>query len=99
MSENKIRYFDHAATTAVDREVLEEMMPYFSIEYGNPSSLYSIGRSIKRAINKSRERVAKAINCSEKEVYFTGCGSESDNIALKGVAYENKDKRKPYNYK
>lgn len=89
---NRIRYFDHAATTAVSEEVLREMLPYFSIEYGNPSSLYSIGRNAKRAIEEARNRVALAINSDVKEIYFTGCGSESDNIALKGVAYANREK-------
>lgn len=89
---NRIRYFDHAATTAVGEEVLKEMLPYFSIEYGNPSSLYSIGRNAKRAIEEARSRVALAINSDVKEIYFTGCGSESDNIALKGVAYANREK-------
>lgn len=89
---NKIRYFDHSATTAVDEEVLKEMLPYFNIEYGNPSSIYSIGRSAKRAIEEARKRVALAINCSAKEIYFTGCGSESDNISIKGIAYANKNK-------
>lgn len=89
---NKIRYFDHAATTAVNEEVLKEMLPYFSIEYGNPSSIYSIGRNAKRAIEEARKRVASAINSSAKEIYFTGCGSESDNISLKGVAYANRER-------
>ncbi len=88
----KIRYFDHAATTAVKEEVLKEMLPYFSLEYGNASSLYSIGRKSKKAIDTARHQVAKAINCEPKEVYFTSCGSESDNLALKGVAYANKNK-------
>jgi len=89
---NKIRYFDHAATTAVDKEVLKEMLPYFSNEYGNPSSLYSIGRNTKRAIDEARRKVAYAINANSKEIYFTGCGSESDNIALKGIAHANREK-------
>ncbi len=89
---NKIRYFDHAATTAVDEEVLKEMIPFFSIEYGNPSSLYTIGRNAKKAIEEARRRVSFAINCDPKEIYFTGCGSESDNLALKGVAHANKNK-------
>lgn len=89
---NKIRYFDHAATTAVKDEVLKEMLPYFSIEYGNPSSIYSIGRRAKRAIEEARRRVATAINCDPKEIYFTGCGSESDNISIKGIAYALGDK-------
>ena len=89
---DRIRYFDHAATTAVDEEVLKEMLPYFNIEYGNPSSIYSIGRSAKRAVEEARRKVAYAINCNSKEIVFTGCGSEGDNIALKGVAYANMDK-------
>ena len=71
-------YFDHSATTAVKREVLNEMIPYFNLEYGNPSSLYYIGREAKRAIECARRKVARAINCCEEEVYFTSCGSESD---------------------
>ncbi len=89
---SRIRYFDHAATTAVDEEVLKEMIPYFSMEYGNPSSIYTIGRNTKRAIEEARKRVSSVINCDAKEIYFTGCGSESDNLALKGVAYANRDK-------
>lgn len=89
---NKIRYFDHSATTAVKEEVLKEMLPYFNIEYGNPSSIYSIGRRNKKAIEKARERVGEAINANPKEIYFTGCGSESDNLAIKGIAYGNMDK-------
>lgn len=88
----QIRYFDHAATTYVKEEVLKEMLPYFNLEYGNPSSIYSIGRKSKKAIENAKERVAKAINSKSKEIYFTSCGSESDNLALKGVAYANKEK-------
>ena len=88
----EIRYFDNAATTKVKEEVLKEMFPYFSVEYGNPSSMYSIGRSSRRAIETARKRVAELINCKSKEVYFTSCGSESDNMALKGIAYANKEK-------
>ena len=87
-----IRYFDHAATTGVKEEVLKEMLPYFNIEYGNPSSIYGIGRSVKRAIEGAREKVAKAINAKPNEIYFTGCGSESDNLAIKGIAYALKQK-------
>lgn len=90
----QIRYFDHAATTAVREEVIKEMIPYFRIEYGNPSSIYTIGRKTKRAVEQARERVANAINCNSKEIYFTSCGSESDNLAIKGVAYANKGKGK-----
>ena len=87
-------YFDHSATTAVKREVLNEMIPYFNLEYGNPSSLYYIGREAKRAIECARRRVARAINCNEEEIYFTSCGSESDNLAIKGFAYANRCKGK-----
>lgn len=85
-------YFDHAATTAVKEEVLKEMIPYFTIEYGNASAMYGIGRNAKRAIEEAREKVAKSINCEPKEIYFTSCGSESDNLAIKGIAYANKEK-------
>lgn len=85
-------YFDNAATTKVKREVLKEMIPYFEIEYGNPSSMYSIGRSAKRAVNIARENVAQLINCDANEIIFTGSGSESDNLALKGIARANRSK-------
>lgn len=88
----EIKYFDNSATTRVKEEVLNEMFPYFSIEYGNPSSLYSIGRSAKKDIENARKKVSDLINCKPNEIYFTGCGSESDNTALKGIAYANKDK-------
>ncbi len=89
-----IRYFDNSATTRIKEEVLEEMFPYLSIQYGNPSSIYSIGRNAKRAIEESRKRVASLINCKPEEIYFTSCGSESDNTALKGIAYNNLEKGK-----
>lgn len=88
----KIRYFDHAATTATKEEVLKEMLPYFNLSYGNPSSIYSIGRKSKKAVEKAREQVADAINATSKEIYFTSCGSESDNLAIKGVAFANREK-------
>ena len=68
------------------------MIPYLTKEYGNASSLYSIGRKSKRAIEKARKQVAELINCKTNEIYFTGSGSESDNMALKGYAYANKEK-------
>ncbi len=88
----KIRYFDHAATTPVREEVIKEMLPYFGIEYGNASVMYSLGRNAKRAMQDARRRVAKALNADINEIYFTSCGSESDNLAIKGFAYANKDK-------
>ena len=87
-----IIYLDNSATTPIKSEVLKEMMPYLTTEYGNASSLYSVGRSAKRAIEKARNRVAELLNCNHNEIYFTGGGSESDNIALKGFAYANKEK-------
>ena len=88
----KIRYFDHAATTAVKEDVLKEMLPYFSLNYGNPSSLYSIGRKAKKGVEQARQRVANAIGAEKSEIYFTGCGSESDNTVIKGIAKENRKK-------
>ena len=88
----KIRYFDNAATTPVREEVIKEMIPYFGVEYGNASTMYSIGRNARRAMNHSRKQVAEAINCDINEIYFTSCGSESDNLAIKGFAWANKDK-------
>lgn len=90
----KIRYFDHAATTYVKDEVLKAMLPYFGLNYGNPSSIYSIGRQNKRAIEYAREEVAKAIGAKPKEIYFTSCGSESDNLAIKGTAFANRGRGK-----
>lgn len=87
-------YFDHAATTPVKSEVLQEMLPYFSQNYGNASSIYSVGRRSKKALDMAKTRVAKAIGCEEREIYFTSCGSESDNLAIKGVAYGNREKGK-----
>ncbi len=87
-------YFDNAATTAVKKEVLEKMLPYFSENYGNASSIYSIGRTSAAAISKAREQVAAALSCKPGEIYFTGCGSEADNWAIKGVAYANKARGK-----
>ena len=82
----KTIYFDHAATTAVAPEVKEAMEPYFCENYGNASSLYELGYKSKEAINIARGNVAKAINAKPNEIYFTSCGSESDNLAIKGVA-------------
>lgn len=91
---SKIIYLDHGATTSVDERVLNKMIPYFNISYGNPSSMYGIGRQNKMVIERARQDVAKVINCNPKEIYFTSCGSESDNLALKGIMYANKEKGK-----
>jgi cysteine desulfurase len=88
----KLIYFDHAATTAVKPEVLSEMLPYFTEKYGNASTIYSIGRESKKAIEQSRDKVASALGAQAKEIFFTGSGTEADNWAIKGVAYANKSK-------
>lgn len=87
-------YFDNSATTPISEKVLEAMMPYLTSSYGNASSIYSLGRESRKAIDKARDQVAKALNCDSKEIYFTNSGTESDNWAIKGVAYANKDKGK-----
>lgn len=87
-------YFDNSATTPISEKVLEAMMPYLTSSYGNASSIYSLGRESRKAIDKARDQVAKALNCDSKEIYFTNSGTESDNWAIKGVAYGNKDKGK-----
>ncbi|MCX7748046.1 MAG: cysteine desulfurase NifS [Clostridia bacterium] len=89
---DKFIYFDHAATTAAKKEVVEAMIPYYSEKYGNASSIYSVGRESKKAIEEARDRVAKALGAQSKEIFFTGSGTEADNWAIKGVAYANKGK-------
>ena len=88
----EIKYFDHSATTPVDKKVLETMLPYFCKEYGNPSSVYNIGKTNKEVINISRMKIASLLGCKVNEVYFTSGGSESDNMILKGIAFANKHK-------
>ena len=78
-------YLDYSATTPVKKEVLDEMLPYYTEGFGNPSSLYQKGEDSKSAITKARERVAKLINADPSELFFTSCGSEADNWALFGV--------------
>lgn len=85
-------YLDHAATTYVKKEVLDEMIPYFSENFGNPSSGYKLGKSNKAAIELAKKRVADAIGAKENEIYFTAGGSEGDNWAIKGVAFANESK-------
>ena len=89
-----IRYFDNAATTKVKKEVVDKMFPYFVESYGNPSSLYTLGRTAKVGIEEARKHVANLINCEKNEIYFTSGGTESDNTALKGIMHVNKNKGK-----
>ena len=81
-------YLDNSATTQVSEEVFKEMEPYFTEEFGNPSTLYAIGRESKKALNQARQRVADAINAKPEEIIFTSGGSESDNLAIKGIAFK-----------
>jgi len=87
-------YLDNSATTRVNDEVLEEMLPYFNDEFGNPSTLYSIGRESKKALELARQRIADSINAKSDEIIFTSGGSESDNLAIKGIAFKLQKKGK-----
>ncbi len=80
-------YLDYAATTPVDQRVLETMLPYFSEHYGNPSSIHTFGQEAESALENARETVAQILSCQPKEIIFTSCGSESDNLALRGAAF------------
>lgn len=86
-------YLDNGATTAVDPEVLKAMLPYFTEEYGNASSIHQLGRAAKNAIEQAREHIAQSINADPSDITFTSGGTESDNLAIKGVAFKNKDKK------
>ncbi len=83
---NRVIYLDNAATTRVRREVVDAMLPYFTEEYGNASTIYSLANGAKSALQKSRDVMAGILGCDSSEIYFTGCGSESDNWALKAAA-------------
>ena len=85
-------YMDNAATTSLAPEVLEQMMPYLTDIYGNPSSVHSFGREAKAGVDKARQQLAKALNAELDEIIFTGCGTESDNTVLLGVAERYKSK-------
>lgn len=93
LSDEKMKvYLDHAATTPVDKKVLEAMLPYFNGKYGNPSSLYSFSNEARKAVEEAREKVAKLINAEPHEIIFTSGGTEGDNLAIKGAALTNKGK-------
>ena len=86
-------YLDNAATTRVDEEVIQVMLPYMTKQYGNPSAIYSLGKQAREAVETARKQVAKAIGAQRPdEIYFVSCGSEADNMAIKGIAYANKAK-------
>jgi len=83
---------DYAATTPVMPEVIEAMVPYFHDKFGNPSSIHSMGQEGRDAVEKARGQVASLIRCQPESVVFTGCGTEADNHAIKGVAFANREK-------
>lgn len=86
-------YFDHSATTAVDPRVLKEMLPYFAKKFGNASSIHTFGREGKVAIEEARQRIATSLNADPSEIIFTSGGTESDNLAIKGIAFLQKDRK------
>ena len=92
----RIIYADNAATTAVSKPVLDAMLPFYTTCYGNPSSLYSVGRAAKQPLEEARERVARCIGAAPSEIFFTGCGSEADNWAIKGAAHAMAKKGKKH---
>ena len=85
-------YLDYSATTPVDSRVLEAMTPYFSASFGNPSSVHRYGQAAESVIDSARETVARVLNCKPEEIIFTSCGSESDNLAIRGAAYAMREK-------
>lgn len=87
----KMIYLDHAATTAVDPRVVEAMLPYFNPRYGNASSIYRLGQEAAQAIDEARRTVADILSCEPREVIFTSCGTESDNLALRGVGWARRN--------
>ena len=93
---NRKVYADNAATTAVSPEVLEAMLPFYKEVYGNPSSLYSLGQEAKKPLEEARETVAQCLGAQPREIYFTSCGTESDNWAIKGTAYAMRRKGKTH---
>jgi len=92
MGDKRIVYMDHSATTYVKKEILEAMLPYYSEHFGNPSSVYSIAGDSRKAIDAARIQVADGLGADPDEIYFTSGGSESDNWAIKGVAFANRKK-------
>ena len=89
----KLTYFDYAATTPLDERVMQKMLPFFTDQFGNPSSIHSFGQQAEIAIENARMRVAADIHARPEEIVFTACGTESDNLALRGAAMAARKKR------
>lgn len=92
MSNSTPIYLDHAATTAVHPQVVDAMLPFFTTSYGNPSGSYALARDVRKAIDRARDASAEVLGCRSAEVLFTSCGSESNNLAIKGVAFASADR-------
>ena len=86
----RVVYSDNAATTPISKNVYNAMLPYLTTGYGNPSSLYKLGRDEKKAMDEARGHLAKFFNCDPNEIYFTSGGSEADNLAIKGLFFSGK---------
>src|SRR5471030_499768 len=84
MQANNPIYLDYAATTPTDPRVVEAMLPYFTEDYGNPSSTHRFGRKAESAVEAARAKIASILNCKPQEIIFTSCGTEADNLALRG---------------
>lgn len=93
MNNNTKTYLDYAATTPVDSRVIKAMLPYFDQHFGNPSSVHTFGQQAEAALEHARESVAEILNCRPEEIIFTSCGSESDNLALRGAAFTSRQQR------
>ena len=92
MTDTTTVYLDHAATTAVHPKVLEAMLPFFTTGYGNPSGSYALAREARKVVDRARDACADVLGCRNTEIVFTSCGSESNNLALKGVAFASRDR-------
>jgi cysteine desulfurase len=86
-------YFDNNATTQIDPEVLQQMLPFLQDQYGNPSSAYSFGKRAAKAVNIAREQIADLLRCEPSEVIFTSCGTESDNSAIQSALLLDRDRK------
>lgn len=93
MNSHTKTYLDYAATTPVDPRVIEAMLPFFDRVYGNPSSVHTFGQQAEAALEQARETIASILNCQPREIIFTSCGSESDNLALRGAALTGRQQR------